>query len=133
MNLHRVASGVIAAVNPPVAVSVQINTGEITNDDFTRAPSYADPVTALAQVQPLTNRDLRQIDGLNLQGTLKAIYLSGQIDGIVRSTNQGGDKIVFPDGSTWLVTLVSEGWDTTAGWCKVIATLQNDTPGNAGS
>jgi hypothetical protein len=74
------------------------------------------------QVQALTGRDLQQIDGLNLQGTRRAIYIEGDIEGIVRPTQQGGDLITTPDGSIWLVAMVLETWPN---WCKVAVTLQN--------
>ena len=124
MNLNADVAGVIGAVNPRLQVSVRLNQGNITNSDGTRSPSYSDPISLLAQVQPITWRDIQMMDGLNLQGTRKAIYLSGQIDVLVRVTNQGGDLISFPDGSIWLVGIVLEGW-ATAGWCKVAATLQD--------
>ena len=75
-----------------------------------------------AQVQSLTFRDLQQIEGLNLQGTRRAIYFYGAIEGLVRPTGQGGDLVVLPDGQTWLVAIVLEHWPD---WCKVAATLQN--------
>jgi hypothetical protein len=75
-----------------------------------------------AQIQSLTFRDLQQIDGLNLQGNRNGIYFYGQIDGIVRPDNKGGDLITFPDGSIWLVAMVLEDWPD---WCKVAATRQN--------
>lgn len=75
-----------------------------------------------AQIQSLTFRDLQQIDGLNLQGNRNGIYFYGQIDGIVRPDNKGGDLITFPDGSIWLVAIVLEDWPD---WCKVAATRQN--------
>lgn len=82
-------------------------------------------LVALAQVQPLSFRDLQQIDGLNLQGTRKAIYLMGAIDGIIRPDGKGGDLVFLPDGSVYLVAMVSEGWNISAGWTKVICTLQD--------
>lgn len=126
MNLHSYVAGAIGAVNPQISVTVQVSTGNVKNADFTLTPTYADPVTVLAQVQPLTYRDIQQIDGLNLQGTRKAIYLNGAINGLVRPQNDGGDLITFPDGSVWLVALVLEGFDLTAGWTKCAITLQNN-------
>jgi hypothetical protein len=77
------------------------------------------------QVQPLGWRDLQQLDGLNLQGTRRKIYIHGEIDGIVRSENKGGDLIVVASGvnvGTWLVAQVLEAWPD---WCCVAVTLQN--------
>lgn len=82
--------------------------------------------TLLAQVQPLSTRDLRQIDGLNLQGDLKSLYINGPINGIVRPAVKGGDLVTLSDGSVWLVTMIPEGWNFSSGWTKAIIVLQND-------
>ena len=97
----------IYEVNIPQTV-----TPEVMNTDF----------SLQAQVQALTFRDIVQIEGLNLQGTRRAIYLSGRVDGLVRSLNKGGDLITLPDGSVWLVAMVLEQWPD---WVKCAATLQN--------
>lgn len=125
MNLHAIVAPIISAVNPLIPVGVQISTGFTTNADFTKTPSYAPSVTVMAQVQPLSGRDLRQIEGLNLQGTLKAIYLNGEIDGVVRVQLKGGDLITLPDNSVWLVSQDLESWNMTAGWTKAIIVLQD--------
>ena len=121
MNLHAIASGAISAVNPQVAIVVLQSTGSTTNPDSTRTPTYADPVTVCAQVQELTSTDLRKLDGLNLQGEHRAVYLNGAVAGVVRSAGKGGDLMKF-FGQTWLVTQVMEKWP---GWCKAIVTLQD--------
>lgn len=126
MNLHGIVSPYVGAINPPMMVQIQMSAGYSTAADGSRAPSYAPAVIASAQVQPLTTRDLRQVEGLNLQGTLKAIYVNGPLTGAVRPAIQGGDLITLPDGSTWLISTVSEGWNVTSGWTKAIMTLQND-------
>lgn len=122
MNLHALASPVIATVNPMTTVSIQISTGYTTAADATRTPTYKPPITRTAQVQPLTYRDLAQLDGLNLQGEKRAFYLFGDIEGISRPDRQGGDLITMPDKTVWLVALVLE---TYPGWCKVAAVRQN--------
>ncbi|QPF81674.1 hypothetical protein IC762_17775 [Bradyrhizobium genosp. L] len=78
-----------------------------------------------AQVQALSGRDLRQLEGLNLQGTLKSIYLNGDLAGAVRVSVKGGDLVTLPDGSVWLVTVVPEPWNLTAGWTHAVLTLQD--------
>jgi hypothetical protein len=82
-------------------------------------------VSILAQVQPLSGGDLRHVDAINLQGSHRAIYISGVLHGGVRVTLKGGDLVVLPDGSTWLVTQSIEPWYSTAGWVKSIITLQD--------
>ncbi len=77
------------------------------------------------QVQPLDWRDIQQLDGVNLQGTRRKAYINGRIDGLVRVDKKGGDLIHTPDGATYLVTQVPEGWSMTAGWTMVFMTLQD--------
>lgn len=123
MNLHGIASAAIAAVNPMVLISVEVSTGSTTLDDGTRVPAFAKPVVVSAQIQPLTGGDLRQVEGLNLQGEFQGIYINGHIDGLVRSENKGGDRITLVEsGNVYLVTMVLENWPD---WTKVVATLQN--------
>jgi hypothetical protein len=127
VNLHGIVAPYVAAVNPLLPVVVQVSTGSTIGADGTRAPTYS-TIDLVAQVQALTFRDLQQISGLNLQGTRRAIYLFGDIEGIVRSTVKGGDIITFPDSSIWLVAMCLENWGadgTSDVWTKVVATLQN--------
>lgn len=81
-------------------------------------------LTLLAQAQALSGRDLRQVETLNLQGVLKTFYVNGALDGGVRVELKGGDVLTLSDGSVYLVTLVPEPWALTAGWTKIICTLQ---------
>lgn len=131
MNLHGIASGYVSAVNPMVPCSVKISTGSTVDANYVPQPSYANPVTIMGQVQSLTYRDLQQLEGLNLQGTRRAIYLLGDVQGLVRKDNKGGDLITTPNGDVWLVAMVLEDWLHDAGnvsepgWVKVAVTLQN--------
>lgn len=130
MNLHGVVSGVIAAVNPTVQVSVQISSGYATGADAKRTPTYRPIVVVPAQIQSLTAGDLRQIEALNLGGIKRAIYLFGRLDGIDRPDKKGGDLITVPAGALnpnspqyiYLVAQVLEYWPD---WVKVAATMQN--------
>ena len=133
-NLHAIAQQVIPAVNPQVPATVQFSTGNAINADGSLTPTYAAPVSVAAQVQALTFRDIQQIAGLNLQGTRRAVYLFGDVEGLVRTTAQGGDLITFPGqvggfppNTVWLVALALETWGSglAGGWCKVAATLQD--------
>lgn len=129
MNLQQITAGAVSAVNPMVPCSVQISTGSTKEADFTRVPTYATPVIMQGQIQSLTFRDIMQIEGLNLNGTRKAIYLTGKVDALVREENKGGDLITFPDGTVWLVAIVLEGWlqhtgSADPGWVKVAVTQQ---------
>lgn len=123
MNLHGIVSGKVAAVNPlqPVILQVCIE-GYVTNPDGSRVPAYLPPVTVTAQVQDLSTRDLRQLDALNIQGSMKSIYLNGTVDAISRLNAKGGDLLTLKDGTIWLTTSVLEQWPD---WVKVSVTVQN--------
>lgn len=133
MNLHAIAAPYVAAVNPMVPVTIQFSAGYTTAGDGTQNPAYAAPVAMQAQVQALTFKDLQQIDGLNLNGTRRGIYLFGDVQGVVRVSQKGGDLItftnasgIFPPGSVWLTALALETWNgADGGWCKVAAVLQD--------
>lgn len=121
MNLHKIVSPLIGAVNPHVKAMIEVSTGNTTAADGTRVPSFAKAVAVEVQVQPITGGELRQLEGLNLQGEFTGIYLNGHIDGLVRQDNKGGDRITLPDGKVYLVTTVLEDWPD---WMKVAVTRQ---------
>lgn len=121
MNLHAIAAGVIGAVNPHTPGLVHISLGSTVGPDFRQIPAYAAPQIALMQIQSLSTKDLQQLDSLNISGSTRAIYLSGNLNGLVRPMGKGGDLVSF-GGQVWLVTAVLEGWPD---WCKVSVTLQN--------
>ncbi len=125
MDLLALTSGAIGVVNPLVLMVLKISTGYTQADDGAQVPSYATPLDVRAQVQPLTYKDLLQLDAMNQQGSTNSIYIEGHIDGIVRSKNKGGDLIIDDTGQVWLVTQVLEYWPD---WTKVAVTLQTDTP-----
>ena len=122
MNLHALASAAIGAVNPFLPVTIQQSTGYTTNADGTQVPGYT-MLQASAQVQALTGSDVRELEGLNIQGVTQKAYLSGNYEGLFRVLGKGGDLIVI-NGLTYLVTAVLERWPD---WCCVGLTLQTDT------
>ncbi|WP_429322567.1 hypothetical protein [Paraburkholderia sp. GAS448] len=65
-----------------------------------------------------------QLDGLNLQGERRALYLDGNWQGVLRAEVKGGDLVTLPDSSLWLIAHVLENWRMTSGWCKVAVTRQ---------
>lgn len=78
------------------------------------------------QIQPVTWRDLQQIDGLNLQGVRDKIYLYGEVDGLVRPDRKGGDLVILlagPHQGVWLVAQVLEQWPD---WVCAAIVQQND-------
>lgn len=82
-------------------------------------------LTLLGQVQPITWRDLQQMEGINLGGVKWKIYLNGEVDAIVRPEKKGGDLITISSGrhqGTWLVVQVLEQFPD---WCCAAIVLQN--------
>ncbi len=120
MDLHGIANGVASTVNPNKTVTVLRSTGYTIGAGRKQVPAYADPMSGPGQVQALDGKDLQQLDGLNSQGTIRAIYLRGSLAGVIRPDGTGGD-IVQMDGQTWLVVKVLESWPT---WTKAAIVLQ---------
>jgi hypothetical protein len=128
VNLHAIVSGAIQVVNPNQPAMIQYSTGYVTNPDGSRSPSYAAATTVSAQVQELRVRDLWHLQGLNLQGSERKIYLYGSVSAIERVSQKGGDLITTQDGKVWLTNAVLEQWDDGANgpaWCAVSVILQN--------
>ena len=122
MDLRGIANGVTTTVNPNKTVTVLRSTGYTIGAGRKQVPSYAAPVTGPGQIQALDANDIKQLDGLNIQGTIRAIYLRGALAGVVRPDGTGGD-IVQIAGQNWLVVKVLEGWPT---WTKAAIVLQGD-------
>lgn len=123
MNLHGIVASAVGTVNPPQAAVLRISTGYTTAPDGDRTPTYAPDQTVQAQIQDLSQRDIFHLEGLNIQGSEKIMYLNGELSGLVRATNKGGDLVILNNGTEfWLVTAVLEQWPD---WCKVAVTMQN--------
>lgn len=125
MNLNSIVAPIVAAINPPMSVTVQQSSGSTIAADGSRVPTYLAPVTLSAQVQSLTYSDLQKLDGLNIQGEKRALYLNGNWQGVIRPDGRGGDLVTLPDGSVWLTTMVLENWSLADGWVKIAITRQN--------
>lgn len=128
MDLRGIANTVSSTVNPNKTVTVLRSTGFTVGAGRKQVPSYADPVTGPAQFQALDANDIKQLDGLNIQGTTRAIYLRGVLAGVVRPDGTGGDLVQVKNGAgdvieTWLVVKVLEGWPS---WTKAAIVLQGD-------
>lgn len=121
MNLHGIVSNAIGMVNPFIRADLLRSTGYITQPDGSRTPTYTALRNIRIQVQGLTNDELKQIEGLNIQASKNAVYLSGDCDVVVRPERIGGDMLKF-GGQTWLVITVLEEWPD---WSKVLVVLQN--------
>lgn len=128
MNLHSIVSGAIGAVNQHIRVSVKFSLGSVVQPSGNQIPTFSSPVSMMAQVQPLTWRDLQQLDGLNLNGTRRKIYLNGSVDSINRVKQTGGDLIIISAGVNAGVYLVAQVLEQFADWVSCAVTLQDEDP-----
>lgn len=129
LDLRSIANGAIQAVNPDTAVRWLQSDGYTVNENYEQVPKYKEQ-SVLANIQSLSGKDLQHPDFMNMQGTLRKVYMHGDIGAISRPDAEGGDMLVFPqtpggDGCLWLVTHVMEVWPL---WALVVVTLQNDSP-----
>jgi hypothetical protein len=122
VNLHGIVGNAVGAVNPQVTVSYQESVGYVTDPSGRQVPSYKQPLPAFAQVQALSYMDLKQLEGVNMNGDRRAMYLYGHVEGVIRPKAKGGDLITDERGNVWLVVQNLEQWPN---WCKVAVTLQN--------
>jgi hypothetical protein len=120
IDLRSIANTAIQPINQDIMVDVWASTGYSIGPGLKQIPSYAAPLTLPAQIQALSNDELRQIDGLNISGVSKAIYIKGDLRGIVKPDSLGGDLVKW-SGKTWLVVKVLESWPT---WTKCVLIYQ---------
>lgn len=122
MDLRGIANGVITTVNPNETVTVLRSTGYTVGAGAKQVPAYAAPVVGPGQVQALDADDIKQLDGLNIQGVIRAIYLRGTLAGVIRPDGTGGDIVKRKNETeTWLVVKVLESWPD---WTKAAIVLQ---------
>ncbi len=122
MDLRGIANGVITTVNPNETVTVLRSTGYTIGAGAKQVPGYAAPVVGPGQVQALDADDIKHLDGLNIQGVIRAIYLRGTLAGVIRPDGTGGDIVKRKNETeTWLVVKVLESWPD---WTKAAIVLQ---------
>jgi hypothetical protein len=100
-----------------------VGTYQINPPQTVASEAMSTTFSVTAQIQDLTQRDLMHLSGLNIQGSQKTVYISGQMAGATRPAQKGGDLVVLGDGTVWLTTQVLESWPD---WCRAAITLQND-------
>ena len=125
MNLSNLANQYVKAVNPNMDATFYRSAGWTKDIDGSRIPAFAAPIIMQAQWQSFTYNDLMQLDGLNIQGEKRCMYLNGDWDGVSRADGLGGDKIVLnQNNTTWLVCKILENWEAQDGWVKVAVVRQ---------
>lgn len=124
MNLRGLANSAIQGINPNSPMTVRISDGTYAIDPATRrqVPNYID-YPAMGNVQALDGDDLGQVNSLNIQGTIRAVYLYGNVSGVIRPDGVSVSRLVFTSNESgvckereWNVFKVLESWAT---WCKV--------------
>jgi hypothetical protein len=121
MSLHDLVSNLIGSVNPQVLCQWYQCTGSTGGAGGYRTPTYNLPVAISIQVQQLTAADLAHTNDLNSSVISRKVWCNTILTGIDRAAGLGGDKLVLPDGTFWLVTQILEKWPD---WCSAIIIKQ---------
>lgn len=130
MDLRTIANQVSNTINPNIIVIWQPSNGFTIGAAGKQVPAYGAGISGPAQIQALDDSDLRHTEKLNITGSLRALYLKGNLAGVIRADNKGGDLITIGAApgvpallvGTWLTTKVSESWPL---WTKVVIVKQN--------
>lgn len=130
INLRGIANSAIQSINPNQSIDVSVPDGYIINPDtLLQEPKYI-LETVQGNVQSLSSDDLKQMDGLNIEGTLRAVYVYGNYGGVLRPDGQPNSILRFVTNESgvtkardWNVYKVLEAWPM---WCKVAVVLQTE-------
>lgn len=123
MDLRGLANSVSSTINPNKQVTVLRSNGYTIGAGRRQVPAYDAPIVGPANIQAMSTSDVQQLDGLNIQGNIRAIYLKGVLAGVIRPDGTGGD-IIEIDGEQWLVVKVLENWPD---WTKAAIVQQMPT------
>lgn len=128
MNFHGAVKSLIGGANPPTFIAWLQSDGFTTTPDYRQVPAYKGAQTIQAQIQSMSADELKKVEGMNIQGVKRALYIEGQAAGVIRCDAKGGDLFQFPEirngpNKTWLAVLALETWPD---WVKVVVTLQDD-------
>ncbi len=126
MNLFGLARSAVQGVNSNQQINWVQSTGGYTTDAAGHRTPVQQMVSVQAQVQATSSKDLQLLDNINIQGVSRRVYLYGNVLGISRPDQLGGDVLQFPEVPggpvmNWKVVSVVETWPT---WACVIVVLQ---------
>lgn len=130
MNLRAIANRATQRINPNVSAVIRRSTGYTTSPSGGRTPTFSD-LPIKVQVQPASTGDIQKLEALNIQGVHRVIYISAEVESMIRVDKKGGDQIVFEagvmpeddQGTRWIISAVLEVWGHE--WRKCAITLQN--------
>ncbi len=126
MNLRHTVNALTQTINPNISAVLIRSSGGYTTDATGHRTPVVTSFQVKAQVQGLSAREIAHLDGLNIQGVMRGVYLYGDIEGVVRTDQKGGDTLQFRETltgqmRTWRVVQVLETWPD---WCKVVVVMQ---------
>lgn len=130
MNIRGLANGMIQTINPNIPVTVKISQGFEINPTTLRQEPIFNTYNASGQVQALDGDERKQVEFMNIQGTIRAVYLYGSVSGVIRPDNVSSSKMTFTTNESgvtkpreWSVFKVLESWPE---WCKVAVVYEGD-------
>ena len=115
INLGAIASRGLDAVYGAQQLTLLRSLSYTVDSAGAATPQYDVPTTVWARVESLSTDALQHMDNLNIQGTLRRVYLRGVVAAASRQDGGGGDRLQFPEYPggpvrTWLVVMVNEQW-----------------------
>jgi hypothetical protein len=115
VSLHDLVANLIGTINPMITCQWYQNIGITTAVGGVVTPAYNPSVPVQCQVQQLTAADIKHLQDLNQSGITRKVWCDQILTGIDRAAGLGGDRLILPDGTTWLVVQVVEVWPD---WCS---------------
>lgn len=130
INLHHVVRGAITTVHPDETILWYQNKGA-SNVGGILKPSYAEPLSLVAQVQSENDASLMHANRADMNTETIKIYLYWDAQtnplNLDRFTAKGGDIFKRADGTFWLVTALTDNF-ADVGWVSCRAVRQVNPP-----
>lgn len=130
INLHHVVRGAITTVHPDETILWYQNKGA-SNVGGILKPSYAEPLSLVAQVQSESDASLMHANRADMNTETIKVYLywNAQTNplNLDRFTAKGGDIFKRADGTFWLVTALTDNF-ADVGWVSCRAVRQVTPP-----
>ena len=130
INLHHVVRGAITTVHPDETILWYQNKGA-ANVGGILQPSYAEPLSLVAQVQSESDASLMHANRADMNTETIKVYLYWDAQtnplNLDRFTAKGGDIFKRADGTFWLVTALTDNF-ADVGWVSCRAVRQVNPP-----
>lgn len=130
INLHHVVRTAITTVHPDETILWYQNKGA-TNIGGILKPSYAEPLSLVAQVQSESDASLMHANRADMNTETIKVYLYWDAQtnplNLDRFTAKGGDIFKRADGTFWLVTALTDNF-ADVGWVSCRAVRQVNPP-----